>query len=101
MITWMKKNGATAAISAIVVWSILLTIHGLFETTDVGTVKVEYGDTLWTLAELYKGDMDREEWLLSVKRQNNIYDDRLFVGDELSVPNGQQSVEEIEVAANK
>ncbi|WP_139991839.1 LysM peptidoglycan-binding domain-containing protein [Kurthia sp. Dielmo] len=101
MIKWMKKNGATAGISAIVVWSMLLTIHGLFDTTDFGIIQVKDGDTLWTLAERYKGDMDREDWILSVKRENAIYEDRLYVGDELNVPNGHHNIEQIEVATNK
>lgn len=52
-------------------------------------VEVEYGDTLWSIAEEYK-DADHYSSTMSyineVKRINNMYDDALQAGDSIIVP---------------
>jgi LysM repeat protein len=62
----------------------------IFITDDGKTtyeqIKIQHGDTLWTLAERYKGDLTTEEWIRKVKAENKLTDEQIIAGKELTVP---------------
>lgn len=55
-------------------------------------ITIEKGDTLWSLAELYRGKMDTNEWISYVKSHNNLYYESIKVGEQLYIPIESQSI---------
>lgn len=100
MMNWLKENGFTAFLTVCVALTLLIVVQSIFESKEYGTIKVRGGDTLLSLAETYRGEMDRDAWILEVKKQNSIMSDRIAAGEQLDVPVGENH-HEIEVASNK
>lgn len=100
MMNWLKENGFTAFLTVCVALTLLIVVQSIFESKEYGTIKVKGGDTLLSLAETYRGEMDRDAWILEVKKQNSIMSDRIAAGEQLAVPVGKNH-HEIEVASNK
>jgi LysM repeat protein len=98
---WIKKHGGLMCAVALCMYSLFLVVKLLLPSPDLGTIKVQQGDTLWSLAEQYKGDMSRSEWIGQVKRENGLYSDIIFTGDELDVPNAHLIEENLRIAVNK
>lgn len=98
---WIKKNGGLICAVAVCIYSLFVVVKLCLPTPNLGTIEVQRGDTLWSLAEQYKGDMSRSEWIGQVKRENGLYSDILFAGDELDVPNAHLTEENLRIAVNK
>lgn len=83
---WMKKN---THISILVGVCILLA--GYLYITDPGEItyteiRVEHGDSLWSLAELYRGKMSTEDWIKLVKVENELTNANIVAGKSLVIP---------------
>ena len=55
-------------------------------------VTIEQGDTLWTLAEQYRGKMDKHDWIHTVKKQNELTTEAVVSGQTLIVPVEKNSI---------
>ena len=55
-------------------------------------VTIEQGDTLWTLAEQYRGKMDKHDWIHTVKKQNELTSESVASGQTLIVPVEKNSI---------
>ncbi|AWE08088.1 cell division suppressor protein YneA [Lysinibacillus sp. 2017] len=49
-------------------------------------VTIEHGDTLWTIAEQYRGKMEKHDWIHAVKKQNELSSEEVVSGQILNVP---------------
>ena len=49
-------------------------------------VSIEHGDTLWSLAEQYRGKMAKHDWINEVKKENGMMDEKVVLGQVLVVP---------------
>lgn len=68
---------------------LIILIYLIMTNKDINTygkVEIQHGDTLWTLAEKYKGSLSTKEWIEIVKKENNLKDDTIIVGQYLSIP---------------
>jgi len=89
--SWFKKNMHITLL--IIVTAVFLTyIYITDEQVDHEYITIEKGDTLWSLAELYRGKMDTSEWIAYVKSHNNLYNDSIIVGEELYIPIEKESI---------
>lgn len=68
------------------------------DNATYGKVEIQEGDTLWSLANQYKGNMSATDWIENVKKENNLYDDKIVAGEYLSIP--VSSSDEIYIAEN-
>lgn len=55
-------------------------------TVRYTSVRIYYGDTLWELADEYKGFQTTKEWVKEVERLNRIYDGNIKSGSYIVVP---------------
>ncbi|WP_253896274.1 LysM peptidoglycan-binding domain-containing protein [Solibacillus sp. R5-41] len=49
-------------------------------------ITIEQGDTLWSLAGQYSGKMTEHEWIVAVKKENALRDEKIVSGQLLLVP---------------
>ncbi|MFC5558761.1 LysM peptidoglycan-binding domain-containing protein [Ureibacillus thermophilus] len=67
----------------------LLIIAYIFITDEdfsYEQITIQEGDTLWTLADRYKGDMTKEQWIRLVTAENNLNGNHIIAGDTLIIP---------------
>jgi len=50
------------------------------------TVTVRKGDTLWEIAEHYRGRTEIRKFIYKIKKANNIEDSRIYSGMEIVIP---------------
>ena len=67
----------------------------VFITDDKATyqnVEIQQGDTLWKLAEQYRGKMTAQEWIHKVKKENNLFGENIVAGSDLKVVIHEKSI---------
>lgn len=52
-------------------------------------MKIEQGDTLWTLAGEYSGNMPQHEWIDEIMKENNMTTPVITAGQTLLIPDAQ------------
>ncbi|MFD1030924.1 cell division suppressor protein YneA [Metaplanococcus flavidus] len=52
-------------------------------------MKIEQGDTLWTLADEYSGNIPHHEWIDEIMRENNLTAPVITAGQTLLIPDEQ------------
>jgi LysM repeat protein len=84
-------------LSIIALSAILTLIAGLVigEEESHKTIVIHQGDTLWTLAEQYKGDLPREEWITSVMDANDLHHPVITSGSKLIIPSSLMNTDHI------
>lgn len=84
--SWIQNNSLLKVL--ILSFIMIISYIVITDNGDVtyGKVEVQHGDTLWTLAEKYKGTMSTTEWIETVKKENNLRDDTIIAGKHLSIP---------------
>jgi len=86
IMNWLQKN------TYIVVLFVAFFVMGAFLLiTDNGNttyeqIEIQHGDTLWTLAEQYRGKMTIQEWIKQVKAENGLTGEQIVTGNALTVP---------------
>lgn len=89
---WLKQN---SYIALFFVASICFMAY-LFITDEkiehYKNVTIESGDTLWSLAEQYRGKMSTHDWISLVKKENALRNDAIVVGQEIYLPVERNSV---------
>lgn len=88
---WLKKN-MHITLLALVTIGFITYLYVTDEKVEHDYITVESGDTLWSLAEHYRGKMDVHEWIAKVKTHNHLYTDTIKAGSELFVPIEKDSV---------
>ncbi|MFY3792785.1 cell division suppressor protein YneA [Ureibacillus sp. MALMAid1270] len=83
---WLEKNSYVK-----VLLTAFLVIAGYIFITDEGNttyeqIQVQHGDSLWSLAEKYRGNMPTHEWIKAVKLENNLNGETIVAGRELTIP---------------
>ncbi|MFJ7730299.1 LysM peptidoglycan-binding domain-containing protein [Lysinibacillus sp. NPDC097231] len=101
---FLKKNPhITTLLGACVLFAAYLFI------TDPGDVsyteiEVEHGDSLWSLAEQYRGKMSTENWIKIVKAENELPNVKIIAGNSLVIPvvgGHSKPLNTIEIARNE
>ncbi|MEK5231274.1 hypothetical protein MHB42_05815 [Lysinibacillus sp. FSL K6-0232] len=101
---WLKKNTHIS----ILVGTCLLFAAYLY-ITDPGDIRyaeiqVEHGDSLWSLAEQYRGKMSTDDWIKLVKVENELLDIKIVAGKSLVIPvldDQANRIKTIEIARNE
>ncbi|HHW30520.1 MAG TPA: LysM peptidoglycan-binding domain-containing protein [Clostridiaceae bacterium] len=57
-----------------------------FKEINYITVKIQKGDTLWSIAEKYGGNSDIRKYIFEIKKANNLLNSQIYEGDELKIP---------------
>ncbi len=104
MMNWMKKNTHIS----ILIGACLLFAGYLF-ITDPGDITyteihIEHGDSLWSLAEQYRGKMGTDDWIKIVKVENELKNVNIVAGKSLVIPvtgENTRHTNSIEIARNE
>ena len=59
------------------------------EQAHMVELKIEQGDTLWTLAEEYSGNIPHHEWIDEIMKENKLTAPVITAGKTLKIPEGQ------------
>ena len=101
---WLKKNPhITILIGAGLLFAAYLFIT---DPGDVSQTEIEvaHGDSLWSLAEQYRGKMKSDEWIKLVKAENELSNIRIIAGKSLVIPvvgdDQPNPINSIEIARN-
>lgn len=59
------------------------------EKMDVSYIHIEQGDTLWSLAESYSGNIPHQEWIETIMETNDLDTYRIAAGQSIAIPSEQ------------
>ncbi|WP_042472174.1 cell division suppressor protein YneA [Bacillus ndiopicus] len=89
---WLKKNSYITVFVAFTVLVISVLVITDEDIEQYDEVVIAHGDTLWSLAEQYRGRMSAEQWIGFVKKTNYLSDEKIIVGQQLLVPVEKRSI---------
>lgn len=84
--TWLKENNY---ITVFFIFSLfVITVVALTDekVEQYEQVEVEHGDTLWSLADQYRGKMSVQDWIAFVKEENQLSNETIIIGQQIKVP---------------
>lgn len=88
---WFKKH-THITLLALMATVFMTYLYVTDEKVEHDYITVEQGETLWSLAEHYRGKMDAQQWIADVKAHNNLLNSTIKAGSELFVPIERNSV---------
>lgn len=91
----MKKFKLNSFTSMFLMFSILFIALILIKDEKIELyeqVTIAHGDTLWTIAEQYRGKMEKHDWIIAVKKQNELKTEKVVSGQVLTVPVEKNSI---------
>lgn len=75
------------AILLLIISTLISTVSAQgYKEIDYIAVKIQKGDTLWSIAEKYGGNSDIRKYIFEIKKANNLLNSQIYEGDELKVP---------------
>lgn len=98
---WIRKNSfiSMILIFAIVFLSVIALTDEKIEKYE--QITIEYGDSLWSLADQYRGKMSKHDWIASVEKSNNVKRDALQAGTVINIPVEKNSTYIVQKQAEK
>ncbi|HEY9058946.1 MAG TPA: LysM peptidoglycan-binding domain-containing protein [Pseudobacteroides sp.] len=49
-------------------------------------IEIKYGDTLWDIADRYRGSIEIRKFLYEIKKANSLDSSEIYTGDTLKIP---------------
>lgn len=83
---WLKENSFIAMLAVMAIAFLLVMYVKDEKIEKYEQIEVAQGDTLWSLAEHYRGKMSKEQWIEAVKNDNILFTDTIQAGQVLHVP---------------
>ena len=88
--TFIQKNSFIILFFTLI---LLLSFYTIFSNNDeqsqMSQVKIEDGDTLWTLAETFSGNTPHHEWIDEIMEENQLSTAKIKAGQSLKIPSDQ------------
>lgn len=88
--TFIQKNSFIILFFSLV---LLLSFYTILSNNDeqsqMSQVKIEEGDTLWTLAETFSGNTPHHEWIEKIMEENQLSTAKIQAGQSLKIPSDQ------------
>ncbi|MEK4228877.1 cell division suppressor protein YneA [Solibacillus sp. FSL H8-0538] len=88
---WLQENSVVSmflAFSIVFITYILVTDEHIAQYEQI---EIEHGDTLWSLADQYRGKMTKQDWISYVTKENHLTSEHIVIGQSLSVPVEKES----------
>ncbi len=57
-----------------------------YKKKEYKMVEIQYGDTLWDIADRYKGDIEIRKFLFEIKKVNKLDTSDIYIGDMIRIP---------------
>lgn len=108
---WLQRNHylkVLIIVSLIIIAYIFITDEGELTFEQI---TIKEGDTLWTLADCYKGNLTKEDWIRMVAVENNLDGEHIIAGETLMIPvpkdaiyiaiNEEDEIQSVKVASKR
>ena len=89
---WLKKNNYVALLLGVTIAFVAYLYITDEKIEQYEQITIEHGDTLWSLAEQYRGKMSTKDWVTFVKKENNLFNQVLTTGQIIVIPVAKDSV---------
>lgn len=85
--TFIQKNSYVIGFFLLILMlSFYYVISHTNDKAHTVQMKIEQGDTLWTLAEQYSGAIPHHEWIDEIMKENNLSAPVITAGQTLLIP---------------
>lgn len=98
---WIKNNVSVLLLLGVVLLFIGTGVNKLLQEKNIEEITIVSGDTLWSLAKEYSGDMDPQNWIVQVKESNAIVDDKIIAGKTIVIPTTVKQSNQMEIASDQ
>lgn len=98
---WIRKN---SFISSLLTFALIFAIILFFNDENIEQyeqITIEHGESLWSLADQYRGKMTKHDWIAQVEKVNNVNRNEVVAGAVLSFPIEEQSSYIVQKEADK
>ena len=85
----MKSNKRNGVLSMFLAFTFIFITYILVTDEKIAQyeqIEIGHGDTLWSLAEQYRGKMTKHDWIQVVKKDNQLTTEQITAGQQLVVP---------------
>ena len=89
---WVKKNSYVKVLLGVAVAFIAYIYITDEKIEQYEHITIEHGDTLWSLADEYRGKMSTQDWVTFVQKENQLFKGALQAGQKIIVPVAKDSV---------
>lgn len=89
---WVKENSYVKVLLGVAVAFIAYIYITDEKIHQYEQITIEHGDTLWSLADEYRGKMSTQDWVVFVKKENQLFDGLLQTGQTITIPIAKDSV---------
>ncbi|MEO4053308.1 LysM peptidoglycan-binding domain-containing protein [Solibacillus sp. CAU 1738] len=83
---WVKQNSYITVLFLFSLFVISVVAITDEKIEQYEQVFVEHGDTLWSLANEYRGKMSMQDWIIFVKEENRLANETIIIGQQLKIP---------------
>lgn len=73
-------------IFGIMITCIFADISYGYKEKEYKMIEIQQGDTLWDIAQRYRGDTEIRKYLYEIKRVNGLDTSEIYIGDMLKIP---------------
>ncbi len=103
-VNWLKKNPhITTLLGACLLFAAYLFITDPGDVTYT-EIEITHGDSLWSLANQYRGKMKTDDWIKLVKTENELSNVQIIAGKSLMIPvvgDQPNPINSMEIARNE
>lgn len=89
---WLKQNNCIAILLGITIAFVVYLYITDEKIEQYEHITIEQGDTLWSLAEQYRGKMSTKDWVTFVQKENHLFNNVLATGQTIVIPIVKDSV---------
>lgn len=82
----LKENGFIAMFAVMTIAFLFIMYVKDEKIEKYEQIEIVQGDTLWSLADHYRGKMSKEQWIEAVKYENFLFTDTIQAGQTINVP---------------
>lgn len=84
---YIQKNSFVILFFALIfLLSLFTVISHNDDQAQMVQIKIEQGDSLWQLAEVYSGNMPKQEWIDQIMKENQMDGPVITAGQTLEIP---------------
>ena len=83
---WLRKNSFISMVFSISIAIVALVFITNKEIEQTESIYVSYGETLWSLADQYRGKMAKHDWIQYVEKLNELESEHIVVGALIEIP---------------
>ena len=83
---WIRKNSFISMVFIFSLTVIAIAFITNEEVEQTETIYVSYGETLWSLADQYRGKMAKHDWIQYVEKLNKLESENIVAGALIEIP---------------